>query len=62
MNVNKKNKMKTFTIKITGVGTIAEIMKALKGVIDSLPDISDSELENSPIMWEDATLFTEIHR
>jgi hypothetical protein len=51
--------MKTYTIKITGSGTLTQIRTALQDVVDDiharLPELSGPKAE-----WEDPTLMTEI--
>lgn len=48
-------------ISITGSGTKDEIVSALQQVLDDLTERCETDLEENPIVWEDATLMTQIH-
>lgn len=46
-------------IKITGEGTVKEIITSLKSIIAGIEE-GLMEPKTSPIVWEDDTLLTEI--
>jgi hypothetical protein len=50
--------MNNYAIKITGSGSKDEIVEALEGLINSIKESSEQELESKE--WEDQTLVTEI--
>jgi hypothetical protein len=51
--------MNNYAIKITGSGSKDEIVEALEGLINSIKESSEQELESAE--WEDGFLNTEIH-
>ncbi|MCA6367655.1 MAG: hypothetical protein IM631_12970 [Cytophagales bacterium] len=51
--------MNNYAIKITGSVSKDEIVEALEGLINSIKESSEQELESAE--WEDGFLNTEIH-
>lgn len=56
----KQTSINELKIKITGSGSKEEIISALAGVIETLKDTTDQEIEDKDQEWEDAILFTEV--
>jgi hypothetical protein len=49
-----------FEIKITGNGTLEEIVEALRDTADGLAEEIAEEVKSKTIRWENPTIFTEV--